>query len=72
MSLNSDMMKKGIATMIEQIKKERILKKPFSSPPPKDVPSKMLFLQILPIPTIARPATPKVNTPIKAALRFCL
>lgn len=72
MSLMSDIMKKGIATRIEQMTNESILKKPFNSPPPNEVPSKMLFLQIFPIPNIASPANPNVSTPIKAALRFCL
>lgn len=65
------MIKKGTARRTEQMKNDKILKKPFISPRANEVPSKMLFLQIFPIPTNVSPAKPKVSTPISAALRLC-
>ena len=65
-------MKNGIATITEHKKKDNSLKNPFISPCANDIPSKILFLQMFPIPNNARPANPRDSTPIRAALRFCL
>ena len=66
------MKKNGIASNTENKKNDSNLKKPSNSPRANDIPSKMLLLQMLPIPTTVKPARPNDNTPIRAALRFCL
>ena len=66
-------MKYGIA--MRAVKKQK--DKHFSTNPIpafdiKEVPWKILLRHVLPTPMRASPANPKVQTPIIAALRFCL
>lgn len=72
MSLKNDIIKNGTAVIIERIQNERNLNGNSMAPRLKDVPSKILLFHVFLIPNKLSPANPSVNTPISAALRFCL
>ena len=64
------MIKHGIATITERKQKEiHFITKP-TPPESKEVPAKIFILHVFPTPKTDKPASPKVRTPISAALRF--